>query len=61
MADAEQVTLNTIRGWAERNSVFHDAEGISDHARGYGKAARDILKILEMHGRPAHEPVDFGE
>jgi hypothetical protein len=61
---AEQVTLNTIRQWAERalaSSVA--AEGYTTPAAvrsaGYEHAARDVLAILDMNGRPAHEPVLF--
>ena len=55
-----EVTLATIRDWAERNA-FPDDSGLTEHARGYMRACRDALKILDMHGRPAHETVVFGE
>jgi uncharacterized lipoprotein NlpE involved in copper resistance len=29
------------------------------HAAGYDHACRDVLAILDMNGRPAHEPVVF--
>jgi len=57
--DAEEITLNTIRQWAERETRF-DAPPPGTHAAGRRAAARDVLAILGMHGRPAGEPVIFG-
>ena len=53
---AEQVTVATIRSWAERAAAV---PGSTDHSRGYESAARDVLAILDMNGRPVHEPVIF--
>lgn len=61
MTDVEQVTLNAIREWAEGNNLLLELEEVSDHARGYCHAVRDVLKILDMHDRSAHEPVESGE
>lgn len=62
LAEAE-VTLATLRQWAERmhRAAAPDA-GYSPqpHAAGYDKAVRDVLAILDMHGRPPGEPVIFG-
>ncbi len=57
--DAEDVTLNTLREWAER-ALRVPAEDRRGHAAGYERAARDVLAILDMNGRPAGEPVIFG-
>ncbi len=56
MSTAEEVTLATLRDWAERATTV---PGVTDHGRGYERAAKDVLAILDMHGRPAHEPVIF--
>ncbi len=53
---AEDVTLATLRDWAERAT---GVPGGTDHGRGYERAARDVLAILDMNGRPPHEPVIF--
>lgn len=53
---AAEITLATLRGWAERAAAV---PGSTDHSRGYERAARDVLAILDMNGRPAHEPVIF--
>ncbi len=60
---AEQVTLATVRQHVERmlkltadSGVTHDRHS---HAAGYDSACRDVLAILDMNGRPAHEPVMF--
>lgn len=53
---AEHITLATLRNWAERATAV---PGGTDRARGYEHAARDVLAILDMHGRPPHEPVVF--
>ena len=50
---AEQITLATLRTWAERATAV---PGGTDHSRGYENAARDVLAILDMNGRPPHEP-----
>jgi hypothetical protein len=58
---AEQVTLATIRHHVESMLALgaaHAAERQS-HAAGYYHACRDVLAILDMNGRPAHEPVVF--
>jgi hypothetical protein len=59
---AEQITLNTIREHVERMlAVSADVKPErQSHAAGYDSACRDILAILDMNGRPAHEPVVFG-
>jgi len=56
---AEEVTLNTIRDWAERETRWPQPQP-GTHAAGRLAAARDVLAILAMHGRPAGEPVHFG-
>jgi len=61
---AEQVTLSTIRQHVERMLALSAAAGTGherqSHAAGYDHACRDVLAILDMNGRPAHEPVVFG-
>ncbi len=56
---AEDITLNTIREWAER-ATETPAGDEWGHARGYQTAAKDVLAILAMHGRPPGELVRFG-
>jgi hypothetical protein len=55
-ADGE-VTLNTIREWAESALTVRAA---NEHGRGYECAVRDVQAILAAHGKPANEPVIFG-
>jgi hypothetical protein len=54
---ANALTLATIREWAERTAeACAEAEPLS-HAGGMRTAARDVLALLEMDGRPPEEPV----
>jgi hypothetical protein len=62
---AEEITLATLRQWAERTLASSvAAEGYTTPAAyrsaGYEHAARDVLAVLDMNGRPWHEPVKFG-
>ena len=54
-----EITLATLRQWAERTLEQIPPGEASPHASGYRHAARDALAILDMNGRPAHEPVIF--
>ena len=60
---AEQITLATIREHVERMLALTADSGVrperQSHAAGYDSACRDVLAILDMNGRPAHEPVVF--
>lgn len=60
---AEQITLNTIREHVEHMLKVTADLGMErdprSHAAGYDHACREILAILDMNGRPAHEPVIF--
>lgn len=60
---AEQVTLATVRQHAERMLKLTAGSGVNpergSHAAGYDAACRDVLAILDMNGRPPHEPVSF--
>jgi uncharacterized lipoprotein NlpE involved in copper resistance len=60
---AEQITLATIRQHVERMLALTADSGVEhenqSHAAGYDHACRDVLAILDMNGRPAHEPVVF--
>ena len=58
-AEANGVTLATIRGWAE-NDLF-DIAPRTDHAKGYNRAVQDVRAILKVHGQPPGTPVRFGE
>lgn len=58
--DAAAVTLATIREWAEGTVTGTVTAPAGTHAAGMRTAARDVLAILDMHGRPG-EPVIFGE
>lgn len=54
---AEQVTLNTIRQWAERTIETTAEAGPRTSSGGFRQAARQVMAILDAHGRPVHEPV----
>ena len=60
---AEQVTLHTIRRHVESMLALSASSGVKherqSHAAGYDHACRDVLAILDMNGRPPHEPVVF--
>ena len=60
---AEEITLATVRQHVERMLALTAASGVTpernSHAAGYDSACRDVLAILDMNGRPAHEPVVF--
>lgn len=59
---AEEVTLATLRNWAERTIKLAD-DAQADRwsmLAGARVAARDVLAILEMHGAPPDAPVRFG-
>jgi uncharacterized lipoprotein NlpE involved in copper resistance len=55
---AEEITLATLRDWAER-AIRAPAANRYGHAAGYERACRDALAILDMNGHPAGEPVIF--
>lgn len=57
---AEEVTLNTIRDWAERTIATTTQAAPGSRPAGFRAAARDVLAILAMHGRPPGEAVIFG-
>ena len=57
---AEQVTLATLREWAERTLETTAEADPRSRPGGFRAAARDVLAILDMNGRPAGEPVVFG-
>ena len=61
---AEQITVATVRQHVERMLKLTADSGVehgrNSHAAGYDAACRDVLAILDMNGRPAHEPVVFG-
>jgi uncharacterized lipoprotein NlpE involved in copper resistance len=56
-----EITFATIGNWAERGARLLGEEGMSQAAYDYARACRDVLKILDLHGKPAHVPVEFGE
>ena len=60
---AGQITLATIRQHVESMLALTASSGVEhdrqSHAAGYDHACRDVLAILDMNGRPAHEPVVF--
>lgn len=56
---AEQITLNTIRRNAERTIELTEGAERDTHRGGRRAEARDVLAILDMNGRPAHEPAVF--
>ena len=59
MSSAGEITLATIRKWAEDTMTQIPAAESGRHAAGYRHAARDALAILNLHGRPSREPVRF--
>ena len=60
---AEQITHHAIRRHVESMLALSASSGVrrerQSHAAGYDHACRDILAILDMNGRPPHEPVVF--
>lgn len=57
---AEEVTLATLRNWAERTLATTAEADPRSASGGFHRAARDVLAILDMHGAPPGEPVHFG-
>lgn len=56
---AEEVTLATLREWAEHAmATTSEADPLST-AGGFRRAAGDVLAIISMNGRPPGEPVVF--
>jgi len=56
---AEQITLATIRQHAEMTMQITAEAPKGTYAAGRRAEARDVIAILDMNGRPAHEPVVF--
>lgn len=56
LAEAE-VTLATIRDWADSMHRAAAPGERAGHAAGYDSAVRDVLAILDSRGRPPGEPV----
>ena len=56
---AEQVTLATIRQYIERTIQIMAEVAPGTYSAGRRAEALDVLAILDMNGRPAHEPVVF--
>lgn len=54
-----EITLATIREHAERNTALPADVFRNDHARGYERALRDVLAILDARWLPEGEPVVF--
>jgi hypothetical protein len=54
-----EITLATIREHAERATSLPPDVPRNDHARGYGRAMRDVLAILDARWLPEGEPVVF--
>lgn len=60
--EAAEITMATIRQWAERTiatsvSAGEYATPTAYQARGYLRAAKTVLAMLDMNGRPWNEPV----
>lgn len=53
-----EITLVTIREHAERSQLGGPEAG-NDHARGYKRAMRSVLAILDARWLPEGEPVIF--
>lgn len=60
-AEANGVTLATIRDWANQHSILDHPDVMNDHARGYTRAVKDVRAILKVHGTSPGTPVHFGE
>ena len=56
---ADELTLATIRQWAERSMTVTTEAQRGTSSGGFRQAAFDVLAILEKHGRPAGEAVHF--
>jgi hypothetical protein len=57
---AEEITLATLRGWAERTILITAEADPRSASGGFRRAARDVLAILNMNGAPPGEPVTLG-
>jgi len=57
--DPEQITLATIRSHVEMTLAVTASAAPHTYPAGRRAEARDVLAILDMNGRPAHEPVVF--
>lgn len=59
--DDYEITLNTIRLWAEQTLETMGSLGgyLGEQMTGYRNAVRDVKAILDMHGKPANQPVVF--
>lgn len=57
---AEEFTLATLRDWAERTMATTAEADPKSRPGGFRAAARDVLAILDMNGRPPGEPVILG-
>jgi hypothetical protein len=55
--DPRDITLATIREWADGTIRAVPPDSGNGHARGFLAAARDVLAILGHNGHPAGEPV----
>lgn len=58
--ESAELTLHTIREHAKRGAD-PAAWLVSDHARGYQRAMRDVLAILDARWEPPNVPVVLGE
>ena len=56
---ADELTLATIRQWAERSMTVTVEAQRGTSSGGFRQAAFDVLAILEKHGKPPMEPVHF--
>jgi hypothetical protein len=59
-----EITLATIRQHVERMLSLSAAAGVDDplpQARGYDRAMRDVLAVLDSRWLPEGEPVVFGQ
>ena len=56
---ADELTLATIRRWAERSMIVTTEAQRGTASGGFRQAVFDVLDILEKHGAPADEAVHF--
>jgi hypothetical protein len=54
-----EITLVTLREIAERSASWSSAEQFNDHVRGYVRAMRDVLAVLDSRWLPEGAPVVF--
>jgi hypothetical protein len=57
--ESAEITLATLRDWAERSEDAENVATMNAHARGVRYAARCVQAILDSRRLPPGQPVHF--